>query len=181
MSGTPGVHFRPAPDGVPVGTVPVRVVCAGLGCPAARGPGLYVPVTAESWTPCVSRIADVPDLGWCVFAARQLSAGFGGEQWRAVPRRGNGAGGGWRACSCRQPAGSPGRWSCDEAVVAGIVPWRAFGVLSCARGVPPSRARDLLSGLCWSACCPEVVRGCPCDPAAGSPQARTYSGQRRCG
>jgi hypothetical protein len=28
-------------------------------------------------------------------------------------------------------------------------------------------------------CCADGVRGCPCDPAAGSPRARTYSGQRR--
>ncbi len=42
-----------------------------------------------------------------------------------------------------------------------------------------ARARDLPLGLCWSARCADSVRGCPCHPAAGSPRARTYSGQRR--
>ncbi len=86
---------------------------------------------------------------------------------------------GWRACSCLQPVGSPGSWwSCDEAP-GGIVPCGAFGVRRAACG--RSRARDLPSGLCWSACCADRVRGCPCYLAAGSPRARTYSGQRRCG
>jgi hypothetical protein len=44
-----------------------------------------------------------------------------------------------------------------------------------------ARQRGLSSGLCWSACCADGVRGCPCDPAAGSPRVRTYGGQRRCG
>ena len=44
-----------------------------------------------------------------------------------------------------------------------------------------ARQRGLSSGLCWSACCADNVRGCPCDPAAGSPRVRTHSGQRRCG
>jgi hypothetical protein len=48
-----------------------------------------------------------------------------------------------------------------------------------ARGV--SRARCPPSGLCWSAYCTDSVRGCPRHPAAGSPRARTYGGQRRCG
>jgi len=43
-----------------------------------------------------------------------------------------------------------------------------------------SRARDLPSGLCWSACCAGRVRGCPYYLAVGSPRAWKYSGQRRC-
>ena len=73
-------------------------------------------------------------------------------------------------------------WSCDEAVVAGIVPCGPSVCCLVARaGCGRSRARDMPKGLCWSACCADSVRGCPCDPAAGSPRARTYSGRRRCG
>jgi hypothetical protein len=65
-----------------------------------------------------------------------------------------------------------------------------FGALDAARELNRGRAgprlvrvgspvADLPSGLCWSACYADSVRGCPCDPAAGSPRARTHSGQRR--
>ena len=42
-----------------------------------------------------------------------------------------------------------------------------------------SRRGDLPSGFCWSACYADSVRACRYDPTAGSPRARTYSGQRR--
>jgi hypothetical protein len=141
----------------------------------------HMPVTAESWTPRMSRIADVPERGWCVFAARQLSTGFGGEHWRAAPRGGNGIGGGV-ACLLVPAAGrQPGQMVELRRGPAGIVPCGLSGVLSRGLcGVRPSRARYLLSGLCWSALWADSVRGCPCASAAGSPRARTYSGQRRC-
>jgi hypothetical protein len=41
-----------------------------------------------------------------------------------------------------------------------------------------SRARYPPSGFYWSVCCVDGVCGCPRDPAAESPRARTYSGQR---
>ena len=54
-----------------------------------------------------------------------------------------------------------GRWrSCGEAVVVGIVP-RGLSVcclMACA-ACGRSRARDMSTGLCWSACCADSVRG----------------------
>ena len=44
-----------------------------------------------------------------------------------------------------------------------------------------SRTKAVPSGLRWSACCADSVRGCPRDPAAGSRRVRTYSGRRRRG
>jgi len=64
-------------------------------------------------------------------------------------------------------------------------PWtpRVSSIADADRGrcVLVARQRSLPSGLCWSACWADYVRGCPCDLAAERPRARTYSGQRRCG
>jgi hypothetical protein len=63
------------------------------------------------------------------------------------------------------------------AVVPGL-DWCVFAVRQLSAA---GARRGSSAGLCWSACCADGVRGCPCDPAAGSPRARTYSGRRRCG
>jgi hypothetical protein len=93
---------------------------------------------------------------------------------------GTASAGAWRACSCLQPVGSPGRWwSCDEARRA-LCPVGLSGVLSRGlSGVRPSGRGTCFQVLCWSACCTDSFLGRPCASAAGSPRARTYSGQRR--
>ena len=108
------------------------------------------------------------------------------ESWRPV--------GGWRACrlgSCARRArwprlssgsGRAARASCCGAVDAAHGQDRGgagpglMRVRGAAAKCGRSRAR-----IFWSACCADGVRGCPCDPAAGGPRARTYSGRRRCG
>ena len=65
----------------------------------------------------------------------------------------------------------PGTSEVHGTVMAGGS--RHDGSVSC-RLRPAGRSR-----LCRSGRCADRVRGCPRGPAAGSPRARTYSGQRR--
>jgi hypothetical protein len=129
MKGRCPVHQEYMAGRCPVVCVSLRWLHASCAVASAalRPAGRpHVPVTAESWTPRMSRIADVPDRGWCVFAARQLSTGFGGEHWRAVPRGGNGVGGG-AACLLVPAAGrQPGQVVELRRGPAGIVPCGAF-------------------------------------------------------
>jgi hypothetical protein len=67
-----------------------------------------------------------------------------------------------------------------------VLGWCPRWVLRCAvrrprRSRPSGLSGDVPLGLGRSACCADGVRSCPRGSAAGSPRARTYSGQRRCG
>jgi hypothetical protein len=98
-----------------------------LPCGPRAGP--RAPVTAESRTPRMSRILDMPGPGRCVLAARQLSTGV----WRrnvGGPFRVAGMAPAGAACLLVPAAGrQPGSLVELRRGTGGIVPCGAFGVL----------------------------------------------------